>query len=189
VASRLALLARLLPDYAATALSGFFGHRVGSHANHERLVVQGVVLGTEGVVLTVRRDLRGWELPGGNLEPGESEATALRREIREETGLDVDVGVLVGEYRRSGFLPHRARVYHCRAIGGRLRPSKETPVVRWWNPMRPPSTLFPWYRGPLADALADRDEPVLREERLGIGAIARGMQIDLRMRASGDAAD
>jgi 8-oxo-dGTP diphosphatase len=188
VTSRLALFARLLPDYAGTALAGLFGHRFGGRPEGERVVVQGVVLGPEGVVLAVRRDLRGWELPGGNLEPGEDEPTGLRREIREETGLEVEVERLVGEYRRTGFLPHRARVYGCRILGGRLRPSIETPVVRFWDPARPPSTLFPWFRGPLADALAGGAEPVMREERLGLGAIFDGMRIDLRMRASGDTA-
>jgi 8-oxo-dGTP diphosphatase len=188
VTSRLALFARLLPDYAGTALAGLFGHRFGEGSSIERVVVQGVVIGSEGVVLAVRRDLRGWELPGGNLEPGEDEETGLRREIREETGLEVVVECLVGEYRRTGFLPHRARVYGCRLVSGRLRPSKETPVVRFWDPARPPSTLFPWYRGPLEDARAGHAEPVMHEERLGPAAILAGMWIDLRMRASGDAA-
>lgn len=33
-----------------------------------------------------------WELPGGPIEPGESPEEGLRRAVREETGLDVDVG-------------------------------------------------------------------------------------------------
>lgn len=37
-----------------------------------------------------------WSFPGGHIEPGETAADAARREVREETGLDVDLVELVG---------------------------------------------------------------------------------------------
>lgn len=37
-----------------------------------------------------------WELPGGKLEPGETETDGIRRECREELGVDVTVGEQVG---------------------------------------------------------------------------------------------
>ena len=52
---------------------------------------------------------------------------ALRREVREETGLEVAIERVVGDYRRTGFRPHRARVYRCRAIGGALRRAPRRP--------------------------------------------------------------
>lgn len=190
MAGRLRLLGRLPVDHARTALLGFLGHRLGPRARERaaRVVVQAVILGPKGVALTVRSDLRGWELPGGNLGPGEEEVPGLVREVKEETGLDVVVEGLVGTWSRSGFLPHRARIYRCRPVGGELRPSRETPRVAWWDPRRPPTTLFPWYREPLAVALEERGEPVERQERLGARAIGAGFAIDLRMRWSGDEA-
>jgi 8-oxo-dGTP pyrophosphatase MutT (NUDIX family) len=163
--------------------------RWGAHAPGPEAppLVQGVVLGEAGVLLTLRRELRGWELPGGRAEPGEAEATALVREIHEETGLRVEPLALVGEYRRSGFASHRARVYRCRAVDGALRPSPETPSVAWFRPDALPETLFPWFRGPLVDALAGSSS-LLREEHLGPRAIARGLAIDLRERWRGTGA-
>lgn len=60
-------------------------------------VVAGVIRDPRGRVLLARRtegrDLAGrWEFPGGKREPGETAEAALARELREELGIDVDVG-------------------------------------------------------------------------------------------------
>jgi 8-oxo-dGTP pyrophosphatase MutT (NUDIX family) len=174
-AARLLLRAPL--DWLAVASFGLRGR-----GHDARPLVQGVVTGEGGVLLALRRELRGWELPGGRAEPGEAAAAALARELREETGLVVDVGALVGRYRRHGFAAHDAEVYFCRVLGGTLRPSPDTPAVAWFRPEALPDTLFPWFRGPLRDALGPGPRPVEREERLGLGSIAAGMCIDLRAR-------
>lgn len=177
-------LARVLPDYASHAWTGLVSRRF---AHADRLtVVQAVVRSEREVLLNVRQDLRGWELPGGNADPGESYEEALIREVREETGIEARVERLVGAYHRSGFMPHVARVYLCRPAGGRLRPSPETPEVRWWSLEALPETLFPWYRQPLRDALSGVPEPFERHEHQGLSAILAGMRIDLRMRLRGD---
>lgn len=182
---RLWRLAALAPHYARTAWWGLVRQRL---AREPLVVVQAVVLGSHGVLLSVRRDLRGWELPGGNLHPGEREEDALAREVHEETGIEVAVERLTGTYHRSGFLPHVARVYRCRVLGGQLAPSHETPKVGWFDPCAPPATLFPWYRVPLADALCEGGEPAVRRERQGPASVLAGLRIDLRMRWSDDEA-
>jgi 8-oxo-dGTP pyrophosphatase MutT (NUDIX family) len=179
--SRLGLLARAPLDWATIA-----GWGVRSHAHDGRVLVQGVVQCEAGVLLALRRELRGWELPGGRAEPGEDERAALVRELRVETGLDVEVAERVGEYRRRGFAAHRALVYRCHARGGALRPSADTPAVAWFSPAALPDTLFPWFRGPLLDALGPGPFPIAREERLGLAAIAAGLQIDLTTRWRGE---
>lgn len=179
-------LGALLPVYGKIAWWGIVSPRV---QEREPLTVhQAVIFGEHGVLLAVRGDLRGWELPGGNARADESGEEALRREVREETGLEVGVERVVGDYVRTGFRPHTARVYACRAIGGRLRPSSETPELRWFTPERLPETLFPWYRMPLADALAGPGPAVERHEHLGVRAVLAGMGIDVRMRLTGDKA-
>lgn len=62
--------------------------------------VGAVVLDDAGRLLVVRRRnppaAGRWSIPGGRIEPGESTEEALRREVREETGLDVVVGHRLG---------------------------------------------------------------------------------------------
>lgn len=182
--NRLVGLALLLPHYARTAWKGLVGHRLPGAGDH--LVAQAAILDEGRVLLAVRSDLRGWELPGGRPDPGESAETAVVREVREETGLSVAIEREVGRYHRTGFLPHTAVVFRCRPTGGTPTPSHETPRVAWWPVDALPQTLFPWYRAPLADALADGELPAERHEHQGWREILAGLRIDLRMRVSGD---
>ena len=62
-----------------------------------QVVVGAVVLDAGGRVLAARRVTPdGWEFPGGKVEPGETEPAALARELREELGVEVEVGARVG---------------------------------------------------------------------------------------------
>jgi 8-oxo-dGTP diphosphatase len=60
------------------------------------------ILDDAGRILCVRLNYasHGWTTPGGRVEPGESPLEALRREVLEESGLDVAVGELVGVYSK-----------------------------------------------------------------------------------------
>ena len=89
-------------------------------------VVAAVIEENDRFFLTQRRPgahLAGmWEFPGGKIDPEESHAAALRREIREELGADVDVGELV--FTTTYAYPDRTLVlyfYRCGLIG-RPRP-------------------------------------------------------------------
>ncbi|MEE2662769.1 MAG: NUDIX hydrolase [Myxococcota bacterium] len=150
------------------------------------MVVQAAILDARrGVLLAVRRDLQGWELPGGRREPGETDEEALTRELREELGIEVTVGRWVGAWKRTGYRPHTAHVYVCETPDepGRHGPlGEETLTARWHDPAQLPETLFPWYREPLALALAAAAAPVERHERNGPAAIWAGARIDWRMR-------
>ena len=84
--------------------------------------VGGLVYDDEGRLLLVQRANdpgRGrWSVPGGRVESGEDDAAAVVRELREETGLRVAPGPLVGRVRRGRFA---IADYRCTVVGGTLR--------------------------------------------------------------------
>jgi 8-oxo-dGTP pyrophosphatase MutT (NUDIX family) len=59
--------------------------------------IKGVVL-KQGHVLLLLNERDEWDLPGGRPDPGEDPRAALVREVLEETGLAVEVGVLIDEH-------------------------------------------------------------------------------------------
>ncbi len=179
-------LIRLCVTYTLIAWVGLFVRR--SKTREPLELVQGVVLSERGVVLSARSDLWGWELPGGRLHSGESPSDGLCREIFEETGLCVDVESFVGEYVRTGFFAHRARVYRCRVRPGKgMEPHAQTETLAadWFDTNALPVTIFPWCRAPLADGLQTTSAPVVRREHHGLREIAQSAWIDLRMRFGG----
>ena len=192
MAGLLRRFASVVPDYARIAWWGLVPPRLGGE--QPLVVSQAVILsGDPGadpatcrVLLAVRSNLRGWELPGGTPIEGETPEQTLRREVLEETGCEVSVERHVGDYVRTGFRPHTARVYVCRIRSGTPTPSSETPVVRWFDVAQLPETIFPWFRRPLADALRGAAGPRRVEERQGLRSVLAGMKIDLRMRLTND---
>jgi 8-oxo-dGTP pyrophosphatase MutT (NUDIX family) len=67
-----------------------------------------------------------WVLPGGGREPNESEEECVRREMSEETWLEVAVeGLLLDESGVPGGVYKRRKTYLCRVVGGDARPGYE----------------------------------------------------------------
>jgi ADP-ribose pyrophosphatase YjhB (NUDIX family) len=112
------------------------------------LVGVGAVVVRQGRVLLVRRGhepLKGqWSLPGGLLEVGESLTAGVKREVREETGLNVEPLELIELLDRIHRDGERIRYHYviadylCRVVDGELNAASDADAVRWveraeWN--------------------------------------------------------
>jgi ADP-ribose pyrophosphatase YjhB (NUDIX family) len=87
------------PDVTRGRLAGYYhllAHRVAAPPRSTTVTVKGVCRRADGRVLVCRNDRGEWELPGGRPEVGELFQDCVRREIREETGLDVAVTRVLG---------------------------------------------------------------------------------------------
>lgn len=92
--------------------------------------VAALVLNRKGEILLIKSPKRGWEYPGGKVEPHETLLDALMREIREETGVDVEVTGFVGVSKNV----EKDVVnidFICKYLGGHLRTSSESTEVKW----------------------------------------------------------
>ena len=110
----------------------------------------GAIVIDHGRVLLVKRahpPIQGqWSIPGGALEVGELVRDAAVREAREETGLIVESGELLGVFDRVLRDADGRVQYHyvlidflCRRVGGELRADGDADEVRWFAPEELPA--------------------------------------------------
>lgn len=103
--------------------------------DHPQVAVGAIVV-HDGALLMVQRAHdpgRGlWSLPGGRVEKGELLAAALQREVREETGIDVEVGPLIGILEVPGDLHYVILDHRAEVVGdARLTPGGDAGDARW----------------------------------------------------------
>ena len=104
---------------------------IRSKVGHDKIILTyagGCVFNDRGEVLLQRRgDSNKWGFPGGAIELGETPQMAAIRELKEETGLDVETGKIIGVYTDPDvFYPSGDRaqsiivVYELKVVGGEL---------------------------------------------------------------------
>lgn len=118
-----------------------------------------VLMEIDGKLVLVRRanepGIGLWSFPSGYVDRGEAVEDAAVREVKEETGLDVDLTGMVGLYSRSGG-PVILAVYTARVSGGHLVPGEEVTGAETFHPDELPPLPFPhdyeilrdWRSGP-----------------------------------------
>ncbi|GLC30184.1 NUDIX hydrolase [Clostridium omnivorum] len=107
------------------------------------VAVGGLIENEEGQILMIKSPDRGWEIPGGQVEAGETLTDALKREVKEETGIDIEVGDLRAVHSNitkrvqpDGVSPIGSIVsfgFTGRAVSGELTTSDESLEVTWVN--------------------------------------------------------
>ncbi|MEM2637997.1 MAG: NUDIX hydrolase, partial [Candidatus Hadarchaeales archaeon] len=110
-----------------------------------RLAVDAVIKAKNGIVLVRRKNppFRGkWALPGGFVKYGEKVEEALTREVKEETGLEVEIEKLLGVYSDPSRDPRGHVVSICflaKVVSGKMRAGSDAAEVRIFK-------KIPWKR-------------------------------------------
>ena len=119
-----------------------------------KVSVAALVTNKKGEVLLVNSPWRGWEYPGGLIEPGESFEAALKREVREESGVEIEITGFVGICKNVA----RDIVnidFTARYTGGELTTSEESTEVGWFAPEKAMEIItFPLTKKRLANMLS-----------------------------------
>lgn len=122
-----------------------------------------VVLNDKGELLLVKTPRRGWECPGGQVEAGESLRDAAIREVREESGVEIEILKFCGVFQNlsKGIC---ANLFLGRPVGGSPRPSDET-VDAGWFPLATALPVVTWsnYRMRIEFCLDSAKHPFLVE--------------------------
>ena len=123
--------------------------------------VAALVTNDNGEILLVNSPWRGWEYPGGLIEPGETFQQALHREIREEAGVEVEITGFVGICKNI----ERDIVnidFTAKYVSGTLTPSEESTEVIWASPEQAMELItFPLTKKRLQNMLSGREEATL----------------------------
>jgi 8-oxo-dGTP diphosphatase len=134
-----------------TILVGMPGTDVEEAGPPRISAVGAVITNGSGRILLVQRahepEAGRWSLPGGRVEPGESDGEALAREVREETGLIVVPGELLGTVERAwpGGAVLEIRDYSATVAGGCVAAGDDAVQARWFFPAELPG--LPLTRG------------------------------------------
>lgn len=120
-----------------------------------------LVTNDEGKILLVKSPWRGWEYPGGLIEPGETFQECLKREVREEAGVEIEILGFVGICKNV----ERDIVnidFTARYVSGELNPSEESTEVIWATEEEAFRLItFPLTKKRLQNMLAARKEATL----------------------------
>lgn len=96
-----------------------------------KVIAAAVVLNDNNEILLLYGPKRGWEIPGGRVEEGESLTAAVIRETREETGVEIEIINFCGVFQdvKRSVLSH---LFLAKPIGGKCRTSSESDEVGYY---------------------------------------------------------
>ena len=95
------------------------------------VAASGLISNAAGDILMINNPKRGWEIPGGQIEIGESIIDELKREIPEEAGIEAEIDALTGVYSNIKAPTKVIFSFLGSYLAGDLTPSPESTEVRW----------------------------------------------------------
>jgi 8-oxo-dGTP diphosphatase len=126
---------------------------------------------SQNKLLLIKRDtvpFKGyWALPGGRAEPGEIAEQTIVREVKEETGLDVEVVRKIGEYHEQGIQDGVEYDYYpacflAKVVGGEMRKQQgEIQEIQLFSVEEVPENLAFVHNQMVKDYLVSRDAQAL----------------------------
>lgn len=120
-----------------------------------------MVTNNRGEILLVNSPRRGWEYPGGLIEPGETFQEALKREVREEAGVEIEITGFVGICKNVGSDIVNID-FTARYVSGDLRTSEESTEVIWATPEKVMDMItFPLTKKRLSNMLSGTPDATL----------------------------
>lgn len=105
------------------------------------------------VLLTKRKDVPVWVLPGGGIEDGENSEDAILREVYEETGLKVKIIRKSAEYTPINKLARFTEIFECSPTEGQLQQGPETEAIQFFELNNLPKNFFFLHEEWLQDCL------------------------------------
>ena len=128
------------------------------------VAVMGIVRNSKDQILLIQSPRRGWEPPGGQVENGEGVLLALKREILEESGMEVETGRMLAMYSNVTSIPTKLMLtFEANAVGGKLQTSEESLDVGWFSPEEAiDKVTHPAQKHKLLDALQNSERIIYR---------------------------
>lgn len=123
--------------------------------------VAALVTNDKDEILLVNSPWRGWEYPGGLIEPGETFQEALKREVREEAGVEIEITGFVGICKNIG--KDIVNIdFTAKYVSGELTTSEESTEVVWVTPEKAMEMItFPLTKKRLANMLSGNHDAAL----------------------------
>ncbi len=115
------------------------------------------------VLLCHRRDYDLWNLPGGKLEKGETPWDGLKREIKEETGLNIKKPKLAGIYSK----PNKNEIifsFTCKIASGKITTTDEADEIKYFNIKNLPLNIPPKQVERIKDTVNNPDRVVFKKQ-------------------------
>lgn len=114
------------------------------------------------VLWVKRRDLGIWVLPGGGIDPGESPKSAAKREILEESGLEVDLIREAALFHPVNRWTATTHLFVCCAKGAEAKATEESECAMFFPISSPPCPHFPLHEKWLKEVLENHNEKIER---------------------------